>query len=220
MSSVLEDVNIDELDWADRPKSQHVQKMSKQDKGFLTKEECQFIISLWDDNRREIYTAEVSNGVQKGTRYNNQRKGKIKWVATTHIPFWSKIRDRLLETNDNVLNNYALNGNYQIQLARYEIGDHFKKHKDESMSVTKKMSQREWRKLSTTIQLSDPDDYEGGKLILVTDYNPDGGSYGIKTPIDQGTMITFPSYVEHSVEPVTKGVRYSLVIWTMGPWFK
>ena len=36
----------------------------------------------------------------------------------------------------------------------------------------------------------------------------------------QGTAIFFPSYMEHAVVPVTKGTRYSLVCWVLGPNFR
>jgi PKHD-type hydroxylase len=70
------------------------------------------------------------------------------------------------------------------------------------------------RKLSLTIQLSSPEDYEGGELAL---------KFGAKAnlmPKDLGKMVVFPSYVLHEVRPVTKGTRYSLVAWVTGKPFK
>jgi PKHD-type hydroxylase len=54
------------------------------------------------------------------------------------------------------------------------------------------------RKLSISIQLTDPEKYEGGELYL---YDNDKGNLMSKT---QGTLIMFPSYVLHEVMPVTK----------------
>ena len=70
------------------------------------------------------------------------------------------------------------------------------------------------RKLSISIQLTNPEDYEGGELYL---YNDDKGNLMDKT---QGTLIIFPSYVLHEVMPVTKGERNSLVTWVTGKQFK
>ena len=59
--------------------------------------------------------------------------------------------------------------------------------------------------------LSDPDEYEGGQLEI----------WG--KPIDvykKGSIIFFPSWMPHRVTPVTKGTRYSLVMWFMGAPFK
>jgi PKHD-type hydroxylase len=70
------------------------------------------------------------------------------------------------------------------------------------------------RKLSISIQLTDPNEYEGGELYL---YDDDKGTVMDKT---QGTLILFPSYVLHEVVPVTKGTRNSLVTWVTGKQFK
>jgi PKHD-type hydroxylase len=70
------------------------------------------------------------------------------------------------------------------------------------------------RKLSLTIQLSSPEDYEGGELALYTDKE---AQLMLK---ELGKMIVFPSYVLHEVRPVTKGTRYSLVAWITGKPFK
>ena len=54
------------------------------------------------------------------------------------------------------------------------------------------------------------DDYEGGDLILY-------GAGKVKQEI--GSMVFFPSFLLHEVMPVTKGTRYSLVMWFLGnPW--
>lgn len=71
----------------------------------------------------------------------------------------------------------------------------------------------EQRKLSVTIQLTDPSEYEGGDLEF---YNP---RTPVKAPREKGTAVTFPSYMYHRVTPVTKGKRHSLVMWLTGPDF-
>jgi PKHD-type hydroxylase len=67
------------------------------------------------------------------------------------------------------------------------------------------------RKLSLTVQLSDPSDYDGGDFEF---------SEVEQLPIaakKQGTVMVFPSYLAHRVTPVTRGVRRSLVAWFSGP---
>ena len=69
------------------------------------------------------------------------------------------------------------------------------------------------RKLSMTVQLSDPSEYTGGELQL-----HDGE---VQTAVNsRGHVIIFPSYVLHRVQPVTSGTRRSLVVWANGPGFK
>ena len=70
------------------------------------------------------------------------------------------------------------------------------------------------RKLSLSLQLSAPEDYEGGDLELWFGGEP------VKANRERGMITFFPSYVMHRVTPVTKGVRYSLVCWVSGPPFK
>lgn len=69
------------------------------------------------------------------------------------------------------------------------------------------------RKLTLTVQLSDPSDYDGGALEL----NPAGTV--VEAPREQGCGTAFPSYTLHRVCPVTRGVRHSLVMWVHGPRF-
>lgn len=68
------------------------------------------------------------------------------------------------------------------------------------------------RKLSMVIQLSDPNEYEGGNLCFSEVENPNQDDLRKK-----GSVIVFPSYLQHAVTEVTKGKRYSLVLWLSGP---
>lgn len=70
------------------------------------------------------------------------------------------------------------------------------------------------RKLSLTVQLSEPSDYEGGELQFQV--GPVKGA----APKKRGTIIAFPSFFLHRVAPVTAGTRKSLVIWATGPEFR
>jgi PKHD-type hydroxylase len=70
------------------------------------------------------------------------------------------------------------------------------------------------RKLSLTLQLSPPEDYDGGELALQIGPTP------VPMSRRQGQLIAFPSYVLHEVRPVTRGTRYSLVSWVTGAPFK
>ena len=71
------------------------------------------------------------------------------------------------------------------------------------------------RKLSFSLQLSHPDDYEGGNVQLLDET---GKSY--ITPRQRGTIVLFDSRTQHRVLKVTKGVRKSIVGWTVGPRWK
>jgi PKHD-type hydroxylase len=77
------------------------------------------------------------------------------------------------------------------------------------------------RKLSMTINLNKPGEYEGGNLKF--DFGPHATGNRFHECVEirpQGSIIIFPSYVYHQVTPVTSGTRYSLVLWTLGQPFK
>ncbi|MDB2656544.1 2OG-Fe(II) oxygenase [Crocinitomicaceae bacterium] len=67
------------------------------------------------------------------------------------------------------------------------------------------------RKLSVTVQLSDPDEYEGGDLEFMINHKT------VKAPRKKGTIVVFPSFIMHRVTPITKGTRQSIVGWVSGP---
>ena len=66
------------------------------------------------------------------------------------------------------------------------------------------------RKLSIIIQLTDENEYEGGNFEFKYIQTPESCRI-------QGSVLVFPSYNEHRVTEVTKGVRNSLVCWMEGP---
>lgn len=70
------------------------------------------------------------------------------------------------------------------------------------------------RKLSVSILLSEPNEYEGGKLLI----NPNGNI--VVAEERKGRAVFFPSWMPHCVTPVTRGIRKSLVIWAHGAAFK
>ena len=77
------------------------------------------------------------------------------------------------------------------------------------------------RKISVTINLNAPGEYEGGNLKF--DFGPHNLGERFRECIEirpQGSMIVFPSYIHHQVTPITKGTRYSLVLWCLGKPFR
>ena len=94
----------------------------------------------------------------------------------------------------------------QTELLIYKSDGHYNPHVDTFHQ------HGEARKLTALAFLND--DFEGGKFFL----NATGTPY--YPPQTKGTVLVFPSYMVHGVEPVTKGVRYSCVTWLVGPYFK
>jgi PKHD-type hydroxylase len=98
---------------------------------------------------------------------------------------------------------YGIEGN--IQLARYDGADQgfYNWHTDFADIAP-------LRKISISIQLSRPEDYEGGDLELLFRSQP------LKLEKTRGAFIAFPSFTLHRVTPVTRGTRWSLVAWIHG----
>ena len=78
------------------------------------------------------------------------------------------------------------------------------------------------RKLSVSVSLNDSSQYSGGEL----EFDFRNRDPGLKTTVQceeiksPGTVVVFPSFLWHRVKPVTKGTRYSLVMWNLGTPFK
>ena len=105
---------------------------------------------------------------------------------------------------------YSLGGQEDTQLGRYKSVDegYYDWHMDAGAPQNGIQ-----RKLSCVILLNDPSEFEGGVLKLknMEDQN---------VLNKQGTIIVFPSFIEHKVTPVTKGVRYTAVTWASGLSFR
>jgi PKHD-type hydroxylase len=105
---------------------------------------------------------------------------------------------------------FELNRIESLQYTVYNEGQFYKEH----MDMGYRNPNNAIRKLSFTMQLSDPSEYEGGDLVIKHGTTPD---IARKT---RGAITFFPSYIMHEVTPVTQGVRKSIVGWVTGPRWK
>ena len=165
------------------------------------KEECETIINIAKNKG-------LIKGKTKGK--SDVRDSKISWLYPSDDMDWvyRRVTDITLNLNERFFKFDLFGINEGFQFTNYKApSGKYGKHVDRGMDIPV-------RKLSISIQLTDPDDYEGGELYL---YDEDKGALMDKT---QGTLIIFPSYVLHEVMPVTKGTRNSLVTWVTGKQFK
>ena len=167
----------------------------------FSKEECEKIIKI-----------AKKKGLEKGTTKSNNdvRSSKISWLyPNDNLEFaYRKITDVVLNLNKQFFQFDIFGLNEGLQFTNYKApSDKYGRHIDRSYDFLV-------RKLSISIQLTDPNEYEGGELIL---YEDDRGTEMKK---EQGTLILFPSFILHEVKPVTKGERNSLVAWVTGNQFK
>mgnify|MGYP003119189090 FL=1 len=134
------------------------------------------------------------------------RKSNIKWLSGNlqiREILWSFVS----QSNRNAF-GFDITSMGDIQYTEYDAKykGHYNWHHDIQWDNTNAYD----RKLSITMQLSESDDYEGGDFEFSECETPDNCR-------KLGTVLVFPSYLQHKVSPVTKGKRKSLVGWFEGP---
>jgi len=167
----------------------------------FTPKECEKIIKI-----------AKNKGLIKGiTRSKTDvRESKISWLYSEDNLEWvfRRVTDIVLNLNDRFFQFDIFGLNEGFQFTNYKApSDNYGKHIDRANNFIV-------RKLSLSIQLTDPKEYEGGELILYEDEK------GTEMKKEQGTLVLFPSYTLHEVKPVIKGERNSLVSWVTGKQFK
>jgi len=170
----------------------------------FSKEECQKIINIAKDKG-------LIKGTTKGVT-KDVRDSKVSWLYPVDNMDWvfRRVTDITLNLNERFFKFDLFGLNEGFQFTNYEApSGKYGKHIDRSMNIPV-------RKLSISIQLTNPEEYDGGELKLYDGDDKDA----IVMDKAQGTLIIFPSYVLHEVMPVTKGTRNSLVTWITGKQFK
>lgn len=152
---------------------------------------------------------------------NDSRKSDIAWANPNDESMWiferlawvtEKINDRFYEFN---LNGF---GAFQYTVYDGEKNQKYDYHMDTILGTEKPVDMPETRKLSMSLILSDPADYEGGEFYIQSG-SPEQEKL-LKMEQLKGRILAFPSFMIHGVAPVTKGIRESIVVWVEGPKFK
>lgn len=127
---------------------------------------------------------------------------KWEWVI-------DKIINQVTEANNTIWNFDLKSIIDSIQYTEYDgNGGHYDWHMDIGPGTISH------RKISIVIQLSDPDEYIGGDLQLMT------GTQHVTVPRGKGNVVIFPSFLLHRVVPLTGGNRKSLVLWVGGDHYR
>ena len=146
------------------------------------------------------------------------RKSDICWITEEWL--YELCYRYMLEANELAGWNLDVVAAEEVQLTRYKIGGHYDWHQDGFQDAVAAYDRNEnpilhgkVRKISMSLILND--DFEGGALEFASHRH--GKTEIIPIVAKAGDMIFFTSGMEHRVTPVTKGVRYSLVNWFVGP---
>jgi PKHD-type hydroxylase len=152
-----------------------------------------------------------------------KRDSNIVWLSDRWI--YKEIQPFIHQANRLAGWNFEWSFSEACQFTKYGPGQHYGAHCDSWESAYDNPSNPDThgkiRKLSVTCSLSDPSEYEGGELEFQF-RNQDDPTIKRKCTeiLPRGSLVVFPSHVWHEVKPVTKGIRYSLVIWSLGYPFK
>jgi PKHD-type hydroxylase len=146
-----------------------------------------------------------------GGKNEKIRKTTIGWIPTNDDFAWlyRTLTDVITKANNEWF-QFNLNHIESLQYSIYNKGDFYDAHVDHHYQGVGQYP----RKLSFSLQLSDPSEYKGGDVYLITSHEP------FAIPKEKGTITFFPSYTLHEVKPVTKGTRRALVGWVHGPKWK
>lgn len=151
---------------------------------------------------------DASMGVN-GEEFDHKfRNTAIRFAGTNH---WFEIYMRQLAFtgNQECKWDFDISDNESIQYAEYGPEQHYNWHVDTFPLAGLPMD----RKITAVCLLNDPSEFTGGEfqIRLYSEYT---------APLVKGSIIAFPSFLEHRVVPVTSGVRKSATIWFRGPRFR
>ena len=161
------------------------------------------------DNQKtkQLYKSGVTGGGRGGVNENV----RLSMQVTVHKenPNVVKLRDCVTQMNEKYLKVNLSEVCRENHFVEYWETGKFEAHTDIIWPKTiMNHDENSIRKLTTIVLLNE--DFTGGKLALW--FAGDRYSFSFSP----GDVITFPSYIQHKVDPVESGIRYSLVSWSYG----
>ena len=174
--------------------------------GAFTEQELNW---LQEQARKADQQAQVG-GDSQGAELAKVRRSQVSWLNKTPDTAWvfEKLGDVASRLNAQYFRFDLTGFGEPLQLTNYDQSEQgmYGWHQDYNARAS--------RKLSLVLQLTDPSQYEGGNLQVITSGQPQ------TVRKQRGLVAAFPSYVLHQVTPVTSGNRQSLVAWISGPAFR
>ena len=171
---------------------------------FLSREECDFIISYGEDNgMQQMKSSKILNGVvmEEDIEYGgNKRMGGYFIGDALSGSCIKNISDKILSISNELtpFNGVTYTSIPKYSFNRYSDGDFLDWHEDKHEIIN-------GATITLIIQLND--NYEGG----LVKYNINKIEYSI--PKEMGSVFIFDSNITHSVDTIESGLRYSLNVW-------
>ena len=193
------------------------------------------IVEIIERDLRETFDPEMADSKLYGDALNkDKRDSQNAWIPSHHWVagfLWHYVQRA---NRENFLYDLKCIDGESMQYTRYGEGQFYNWHNDSGLPTHYKPQSvgnrgngqenvqdfinencEQVRKLSFVLQLSDPDEYEGGNLQLLDE---SGNPY--IAPRKRGTVILFDSRTMHRVLKVRSGTRKSIVGWVVGPRWK
>ncbi len=198
-------------------------------------------IPLGDKTHEQLYK---ETGVEDTEKHSYVRDSETSWFNDQWV--YDLIWPYLIEANEKSGWKYDIDFGEDIQFTKYGLNQFYGWHSDGGgcnhraykryvPGVTPTDKDGKWpptytpnenlvgkvRKISMTINLNEAGSYDGGNLKF--DFGPHAGGKRFHECIEirpQGSIIFFPSFTYHQVTPITRGTRYSLVLWLCGKPFR
>ena len=196
-------------------------------KNAFTPEQCKRIIKM--GMQKNLEYGEVNRNKTEGIEdYSTEDKEALFETRDSHISWidelwiYNILRKYIRHANKSAGWNFQWDYTETLQFTKYGIGQFYDWHPDQHHFVypeddTNVDMRGKYRKLSTTLLLNDPKEFEGGEL----EFHYNKKETKIADELDSiGTLVVFPAFVYHRVREVTEGTRYSLVSWSIGEPFR
>ena len=151
---------------------------------------------------------DASMGSEGEVQNHAHRNTAVRFAGSAHW-FEAYMRPFVFAGNKECKWDLHITDNENIQFAEYGPEQHYNWHVD-----TFPLSGMPYdRKVTVVCLLNDPSEFTGGEfqIRLYSEYT---------APLVKGSVIAFPSFLEHRVVPVTSGVRKSATMWLRGPRFR
>ena len=196
------------------------------------------VVGIIEDDLKDKFDTEMKDSLlYKSSINKDKRNSQNTWVPTTHWVagfIWHYVERA---NRENFLYDLTHIDGENMQYTRYGEGQYYGWHNDSSLpshykpstiingenSIDNQDLHKQFlnkscehvRKLSFTLQLSHPDEYEGGNIEFK---GLDGDKY--IAPRKRGSIILFDSRINHRVCEIIKGESKSIVGWVLGPRWK
>ena len=175
---------------------------------IFTPDQCRQIIEC--GRRQKPQQAQVGMNKPGGGTDTSKRVTTISWIPFKEMePMYVDLNNFIQKANQNHFGFDDIRVTEQAQFTEYPEGGFYDWHMD---CDTNMLHEPPVRKISMTLLLNDPSEFEGGHLEL--------GGPGKFGELKQGHAICFASFINHRVQPVKRGVRQSLVVWFGGKPFR